>query len=282
MKEPADANDRPLKNDKAEAPLTAEPALKSDARDAVEKSDQRDRLLVLLKRAGSEAANVDMAISIRCGYLTLSSRPIVAALLDGVKWTDQDRSVTVSPESSTRRTLLDAARAELSEHGHAGVGLRAVARRAGVSHAAPAHFFGDRSGLLTAVAIEGFVDLTADLMAVDEANPAAKLAALGRAYIAFGDRHPALMELMFRSAELRVDDAELQSARQRAIDPLVAAVAQSGVENVRQVTLISWALVHGLVVLSREGVIAPLVGSGADNLAVASALVDRYVADLLG
>lgn len=201
--------------------------------------------------------------------------------LDTVKWSRQNHPVPASPSPSTRRTLLDAARTELAEHGHAGVGLRAVARRAGVSHAAPAHFFGDRSGLLTAVAIEGFATLTADLTAVDEADPGAKIAALGRAYVAFGARHPALMELMFRGADLHGDDPDLLSARQGAIDPLVAAVAQSGVDDVRQTTLISWALVHGLVVLSREGVIAPLIGPDADDLTVASALVDRYVADLL-
>ncbi|WP_144876080.1 TetR/AcrR family transcriptional regulator [Microbacterium sp. 1.5R] len=181
---------------------------------------------------------------------------------------------------STRRTLIDAARTELAEHGHAGVGLRAVARRAGVSHAAPAHFFGDRSGLLTAVAVEGFADLSADLETVDEAAPAARVAALGRAYVAFGDRHPALMELMFRGAELHGDDPDLRAARERAIDPLIAAVAQSGSEDVQQTALISWALVHGLVVLSREGVIVALADPGADGLTIANGLVDRFVADL--
>ncbi|MEV8271894.1 TetR/AcrR family transcriptional regulator [Microbacterium sp. NPDC077184] len=189
--------------------------------------------------------------------------------------------MSASSAPSTRRTLLSAALDELADHGHAGVGLRAVARRAGVSHAAPAHFFGDRAGLLTAVAVEGFTDLTAALVAVDAKDPAEKVAALGRTYVAFGSRYPALMELMFRSTELHPDDPDLRASRQSAIGILATAVAQTGAEDVREVTLISWALVHGLVVLSREGVIAPLIGPNADDLTVASSLVDRYVTGLL-
>ena len=38
----------------------------------------------------------------------------------------------------------------LTESGPARLSLRELARRAGVSHAAPAHHFGDKAGLLTA------------------------------------------------------------------------------------------------------------------------------------
>ncbi|NBO21074.1 MAG: TetR/AcrR family transcriptional regulator, partial [Rhodobacteraceae bacterium] len=52
--------------------------------------------------------------------------------------------------------LIAAAHQELSEQGAAGFSLRRVARRAGVSHAAPAHHFGDAAGLLAALAAQGF------------------------------------------------------------------------------------------------------------------------------
>lgn len=278
--DPIDAKDRPLRTERADPPLTAEPALKRDARDPTEKSDHRDRRLVASNRPGREVANADMMTSVVL-CLTLSSITSMTTALDTVKCGREDRSVTESSVRSARQPLLDAARAELADRGQAAVSLRAVARRAGVSHAAPSHFFGDRSGLLTAVAIDGFDDLAAHLEAVASAEPATKVAALGRTYVDFGWNHPALMELMFRGAELHGDDPSLHAARHRAISPLVSAIAQTGVADVRDVTLISWALVHGLVVLSREGVIAPLMGPGADDRTVAAALIDRYVARIL-
>ena len=59
-----------------------------------------------------------------------------------------------------RQALIDATEALLAEKGADGFSLREVARRAGVSAAAPAHHFGDASGLLTAVATLGFEGLT--------------------------------------------------------------------------------------------------------------------------
>src|SRR5215475_14597920 len=87
-----------------------------------------------------------------------------------------------------RRALLDAAVAILDEVGADGLSLRQVARRAGVSHAAPAHHFADKAGLLTAVATEGFGLLVSYLAVVppeDAGQPADQLAALGRAYARF-------------------------------------------------------------------------------------------------
>src|SRR6185503_18225603 len=54
-----------------------------------------------------------------------------------------------------RRVILDAALEEIGERGALGLSMRELARRAGVSHTAPAHHFGDKTGLLTAIATEG-------------------------------------------------------------------------------------------------------------------------------
>ena len=56
------------------------------------------------------------------------------------------------------RRALVAAALELLERGEE-LSLRAVARRAGVSHTAPYHHFRDRRGLVAAVALEGQVAL---------------------------------------------------------------------------------------------------------------------------
>ena len=187
-----------------------------------------------------------------------------------------------------REALLAAARAELVEHGRAAISLRAVARRAGLSHASPKYHFGDRSGLLTAIATEGFQGLARQLSDVRESDAQQQLAALGRAYIDFGLSHPALFELMFAPSELRATDPELIAAQQQAIGTLSTAVSRlAGIDtapsDTPKLALISWALVHGLVVLARDGALQSAATPQAINAAeLAHTLADlftQYVGD---
>jgi AcrR family transcriptional regulator len=191
-----------------------------------------------------------------------------------------------------REALLAAARAELVEHGRAAISLRAVARRAGLSHASPKYHFGDRSGLLTAIATEGFHALASHLSHVRESDAQQQLAALGRAYIDFGLSQPALFELMFAPGELHADDPELIAAQQQAIGSLTVAVSRlAGIDttppDTPKLALISWALVHGLVVLARDGALqgAPLTHA-TDATELAHSLADLFTqyisADLVG
>src|SRR5579875_3424668 len=104
-----------------------------------------------------------------------------------------------------RNALLAAAEAILEREGLNGLTLRAVARAGGVSHAAPAHHFGDLTGLLSELAAAGFRRLAERFdaaMAASGAEPDARLAAMGRAYVAFARAHPGLFTLMFRSERL--------------------------------------------------------------------------------
>src|SRR5215472_16808361 len=81
-----------------------------------------------------------------------------------------------------RQALLDAALATLDEVGADRLSLREVARRAGVSHAAPAHHFSDKAGLLTAIATEGFGRLVRYLAVAQPGGagePVDQLVALG-------------------------------------------------------------------------------------------------------
>ena len=184
-----------------------------------------------------------------------------------------------------REALLTAARAELVEHGRASISLRAVARRAGLSHAAPKYHFGDRSGLLTAVATEGFHALASQLSEVHEADARQQLGVLGRAYIDFGLSQPALFELMFAPNELHADDPELIAAQQQAIGALTTAVSHlaeidATVPGTPKLALISWALVHGLVVLARDGALqgAPMPDATetTDTTELAHSLADLF------
>ncbi len=177
--------------------------------------------------------------------------------------------------SELRSALITAARTELAEHGRAQLSLRAVARRAGVSHAAPAYHFTDRAGLLTAVVAEGFRELAAamDAPLADEGAP---LAQLGRRYVAFASADPALYELMFRPEELRTDDPELASARAASLARL-AAVTGSGPDRVGDTTIISWAFAHGIATLAAQGALGVL-RPGDDVATAAAQLVDAYAA----
>jgi AcrR family transcriptional regulator len=179
--------------------------------------------------------------------------------------------------AAARDRLIEAARAELGERGLAGVSLRGIARRAEVSHAAPKYFFGDRAGLLTAVATEGFEELTERLRTVErEGGP--DLGGLGRAYVHFGLEHPALFALMFRPEELHPDDPDLQRAQAESIGVLSSATTTLDIggdqpEGVPPLmALVSWAFAHGLVALVRDGALQNLAG-GQD----VAALVDELV-----
>src|SRR5215217_2074126 len=98
-----------------------------------------------------------------------------------------------------RRAILDAAVESISANGSAALSLRELSRRAGVSHAAPIHHFGDKAGVLTALAAEGddFVEA-------------------GVAYVRFAVLHKAHFEVMFRPDTYRADDPAVVAARERA------------------------------------------------------------------
>ncbi|GIJ77332.1 TetR/AcrR family transcriptional regulator [Micromonospora phaseoli] len=119
-----------------------------------------------------------------------------------------------------RRALLDVAVTAIEESGPAALSLRELARRAGVSHAAPAHHFGDRAGLFTALAVQGFDSLAE---ALDGAG--GELLDLGVAYVDFAVRHRAHFEVMFQPDLYRADAAEVRAARERAGAALRAGVA---------------------------------------------------------
>jgi AcrR family transcriptional regulator len=184
-------------------------------------------------------------------------------MLDGVKcaW-NAWAMVTRSGTRSARDRLLDAAADEVAAAaaGPGQVSLRAIARRAGLSHNAAEYHFQDRAGLLTALAVKGFQRLEGDLRrSLDAATQtgADPLAALGGAYLNFGLTDPNMLELMFRADLVRPQDPDLQQAQQRAFSVLeeIATKATGNVPAGREGDLpkIAWAFVHGLVGLARYG-----------------------------
>jgi AcrR family transcriptional regulator len=184
-----------------------------------------------------------------------------------------------------RSALLQAAAEEISTAGVAQLSLRELARRAGVSHAAPAHHFGDKTGLLTALATEGFRVLhehTSPVLGRPDA-----LVRAGEQYVAFALAHPAHFSVMFDPHLLRMSDTALAAERNLAFDNFFAAVRQTtGTDDAELVAIqamAAWSVVHGVAVLWLQGnlpypadagcvpaVIAQL-GAGLRTVAVASA-----------
>lgn len=175
-----------------------------------------------------------------------------------------------------RSALLAAAEVELAETGIEAFSLRSVAKRAGVSHAAPAHHFGDAQGLLTALAAEGFRQFLAAQSAreaVAEPDPASQLVAAGLGYIDFALQRPALFRLLWGSARPNFDDPDLGQAAQASYRHLVDQVAAAGGRTVADESAI-WAIAHGLADLLSAG---RMMAIGSFPLDVR----DRVLADIL-
>ncbi len=144
--------------------------------------------------------------------------------------------------------------------------LREVARRAGVSHAAPYKHFPDKAALLAELAMIGFDRLREALLSARPATAESlgdQLVAVARAYIAFGTDHPALYRLMFSGEEGGVA-AMHSSERALAVFEVVLDILQTGqaegsvrARPIRGQALACWGLVHGLTTLSIEGLLLP-------------------------
>lgn len=172
-----------------------------------------------------------------------------------------------------RPALIAAAEGVLAERGTEGFSLRETARRAGVSPAAPAHHFGDASGLLTAVAAGAFRDLGDALEGAAAAGSRAdQIRAQGIAYVRFALANRARFDLMWRAGLLRRDDPEYAAAAQRAFQLLQQAVggAEGGTDPPGGAgtapAIACWSVVHGFARLAIDGEF----GTGPDDAEAAA------------
>jgi AcrR family transcriptional regulator len=153
-----------------------------------------------------------------------------------------------------RRVLIEAALELIAERGPAAISLRDLARVAGVSHAAPAHHFGDKAGLFTAIAVQGNELLAAALEGGD-------LMDMGARYVRFAAEHPSHFEVMFRPDLHHRDDPDLRAARDRT-----RAVLRRGVpDGSDTVMLAAWSLAHGFATLRRTGNLDRLVEGDSEE-----------------
>jgi len=186
--------------------------------------------------------------------------------------------------------LLAAVESAVGDCGVSGVSLRDVARRAGVSHSAPAHHFGSKAGLLTAFATAGYhllaESVIKEVAASDAADGAAELAAIGRGYVRFAVGHPAHFEVMFRLDALNPGHAEFAAASEAAYALLTATVERcraAGRLHGRPpevVAVSAWSLVHGLSALWISGRLSERIAE-QDPQRLAAAVSDLFVEAVL-
>ncbi|MEO0325908.1 MAG: WHG domain-containing protein [Myxococcota bacterium] len=140
--------------------------------------------------------------------------------------------------------------------GDAEFSLRALARAAGVSPAAPYHHFGDKRGLLAALAAEGFAALGAALDELREGHQDPALAVMVARYVDFAVEHSAHYRLMFHPG-IAADGGPVAMAARAAFARLVRAVRQTApdidaVEATSRAGLV-WSLAHGTAELAAQG-----------------------------
>src|SRR5512140_2225427 len=127
-----------------------------------------------------------------------------------------------------RAALLEAALEVIAEAGVEGLTLREVARRAGVSHAAPKHHFADKAELVRSLVVDSFGQFAAALRRAGRGDTGAeRLSSLGNAYVKWAIANPARFRLLFRP-ELRGADESgaIATAADEAYGMLTEAVVQ--------------------------------------------------------
>ncbi len=160
------------------------------------------------------------------------------------------------PRAELPQALRDAAADVIIDAGLGGFSLREVARRAGVSHAAPGYHFGDARGLLTSLAVEGMQTLhreMADAAAAVE-DPIERLTAIGVAYVRVGTTYPAHCEIVFREDMINPDQADYAEAGLCAFGVLVEtieaiAAAHNKALPVDDAARLCWSAMQGLIEL---------------------------------
>jgi AcrR family transcriptional regulator len=209
---------------------------------------------------------------------------------------DHDAPKQTYHHGALKEGLVAAGEAVLADRGLQGFTLRECARRAGVSHAAPKHHFGDVRGLLTEIAARGFAQLTRRLRskirtAGDDLD--AQFIATVDAYLGFAEAFPEHFRIMFRSDLVDVHAPNLIRAAQQTfieltnvihrqhrepeVDTEAVDLPSMSIPVINDIVL-GWSHVHGLAHLKVEGQLAMIPKAVLKDAMVSAA---RRIAPLM-
>ena len=191
-----------------------------------------------------------------------------------------------------REVLVRCGKQQLSEVGLAELSLRRIASTVGVSQVAPKHHFGNKEGLLAAIAASGFRDLTEFRFARlrPSMSPEQRLRSLLSNYVAFASLHPTLFHLMFspqfRSTQVHaeLDDAASQCYHTlvRAASDYLAAQGKADEANAFGIARVAWMCMHGVATLTVDYRINPLGAPKLTSEQLASQTLDVIFAGIRG
>lgn len=149
-----------------------------------------------------------------------------------------------------RRALIDEAVCMLRDVPPEALSMRELARRLGVSLAAPHHHFTGKDELFAAIAQDAFVELTMRMGAQASGPPREQLSMVARTYLAFAQEEPMRYRVMYlpQLAD-RQRFAELHETGGRALQLLSALFEQAGAAVPRSRAITCWSTLHGFAML---------------------------------
>lgn len=186
-----------------------------------------------------------------------------------------------------REALVVAGRKLMEEKGLRGFTLRECARRASVSHAAPAHHFASIDALLAEIATRGYQELAAAMTAEarrSNGTPAGRLVGQGVGYMAFAAANSVLFQLMFSLEADQSETPSLAAAAKAAYhlhrEAIEAVIPDASADVKERMVDFAWASVHGFITLVLKGQIGDKDSPRAlkaRGLSVLSAMVETVV-----
>ena len=190
-------------------------------------------------------------------------------------------------KDDVRAGILNASLQLMNEGGLGSLSMREVARRAGVSHQAPYHYFQDREAILAELAGEGFDQLYDYMVSAVGLvrDRASKNRAMGEAYIRFALNHPELFRLMFRSEMCNLSlypaaKAKAERCFNLPVEILGAHGHMSDKANPDLTPVIaSWSIAHGLATLLLEGKLGESFGDTRDQREASANRVIAFFAE---
>jgi AcrR family transcriptional regulator len=186
-----------------------------------------------------------------------------------------------------RQKVLSASLGMIKEQGLDRFSMREVARKAGVSHQAPYHHFGDREAILAAIASEGFAKLTHELeraLVKIDREPSGAIDAIARAYVDFALRHPSHFQVMFRSDAVPIEKYPEALTNADAAFGVLAQVidkrfAGTPKQTRQNLAFAAWAFTHGLATLILDGPLARRAGvSKSQRSELATRVIRTFMA----
>jgi AcrR family transcriptional regulator len=190
-----------------------------------------------------------------------------------------------------RASILDASLALMNQGGLGALSMREVARRAGVSHQAPYHYFADREAILAELAGDGFdklYDYMVSALGHARADRGSRAKALGEAYVRFALNHPEVFKLMFRCEMCDLSRyPEAKAKADRAFNTVVEVIGATGSAANKSdpdltPVIACWAMAHGLATLMLEGKLGMHFGDTRDQKEVGANRIIAFFAERFG